>query len=113
MNLIIKKLTFFTLPQLLLASLITVIPIQITASTKANATGSCDSYGSVSQNTGSGFVTTTFTLTSAANNSGNSSSCTYTVPTGVTQVEFLVVGGGGGGIAVGGTGGSGAVYIFY
>jgi hypothetical protein len=79
MNLIIKKLTFFTLPQLLLASLITVIPIQITASTKANATGSCYANGSVAQSSASGFVTTTFTLTSAANNSGNLSSCTYTV----------------------------------
>ena len=105
-----KSRTGLGIVQILIASLFISIPIQINGSSSASAIGSCDSNGSVVETTAGGFVTVKYTLTSSANNAGSSSSCTYTVPAGVTQVEFLVVGGGGGGGGdYGGGGGAGGL----
>ena len=83
---IYRKFTRTLLAFITFLSLIVFIPMQGVEIANASPVGSCDSAGVVGETSSGGFYTVKYELTAAANTAGTNSSCTYTVPSGVTRL---------------------------
>lgn len=98
-----KKLVSVSITAVL-ATLLTAPSVQTAF---GNPVSICSGNGQRSESSSGGFRVVKFELTATANNNGTNCDSTFAVPTGVTQVEFLLVSGGGGGGHDGGGGGGG------
>ena len=111
----ISKFSGINLSLSLIISLLVSVPLQVAVAPKAESatTSICSGNGVRGDNSANGFTVYKYELTTAANNAGTNCASTFTVPTGVTQVEFLLVSGGGGGGHDGGGGGGGGGVLYY